>query len=143
VRTCGDCVVCCVYLRIDVPELKKEGMRHCPHVLTDEKEDPGKRVCYTGSGCSIYNKRPQVCREYSCEWVKGHGTEADRPDRCGVLIDRAKRIENAIECKPIWDGAADDPCGMGAIVRISRSTGRPALVTSFYERRLVRVVGRS
>jgi hypothetical protein len=37
-RTCGDCIVCCVYLKIDVPELRKEGMRHCPHVKADEPE---------------------------------------------------------------------------------------------------------
>ena len=141
-RTCGDCIVCCVYLRIDDPDLTKEGMRHCPHVKADEPEDPGKKVCYTGQGCTIYGKHPRVCQGYFCEWVQGHGEEEDRPDRCGMLIDRVKKIENAVECKPIWDGAADQPAGRIAIERIAKSKGMVALVTSFYERRLVRVVGR-
>jgi hypothetical protein len=142
-RTCGDCVACCVYLRIEEPELKKEGMRHCPHVMSDEPEIPGKRVCYTGKGCRIYESRPKTCAGFQCEWLKGHGEEADRPDRCGILIDRSKGIENAIECKPLWSKAYDEPAGRDAIERISKSTGEPALVISFYETHLVKVVGRA
>jgi Fe-S-cluster containining protein len=141
VRKCGDCVVCCVYLRIDVPELKKDGMSHCPHVLAAEDEDPGKRVCYNGAGCSIYENRPVVCKDYRCEWLNGHGNEEDRPDRCGILVDRLRGVENAIECKPIWQNAASEKEGWEAIQRISKSKGMPALVMSFYERHLVRVVG--
>jgi hypothetical protein len=142
-RSCGDCVACCIYLRIEDPELDKEGMRHCPHVATDEAEILGKRVCYTGRGCTIHEKKPKTCAGYQCEWLKGHGVDADRPDRCGILVDRSKGIENAIECKPLWDRAFDEPAGRSAIERISQSTGEPALVISFYERHLVRVVGRA
>jgi hypothetical protein len=140
-RTCGDCIVCCVYLKIDVPELTKPGMRHCPHVEADEPEVVGERVCYTGTGCKMHGAHPEVCKGYTCAWLRGHGTEEDRPDRCGVLMDNLKGVENAVECKPIWDGAADQPAGVDAIRRISASMGVPALVTSFYERHLVRVEG--
>ena len=141
-RKCGDCIVCCVYLRINDPELNKPGMSHCPHVWAAEPEVPGKRVCYNGEGCKIYDKRPVVCAGYTCAWLQGHGEEEDRPDRCGVLMDNLKRVQNAVECKPIWQGAADEPKGQDAIGRISSSKGVPALVTSFYEQVLVRVVGR-
>ena len=140
-RECGDCIVCCVYLKINVPELQKEGMRHCPYVQADEPEIPGKQVCYNGEGCMIYGKHPPVCKGYNCAWLKGHGEEEDRPDRCGVLMDNLKGVQNAVECKPIWDGAAEQPAGQKAIERVSESMGVPALVTSFYERHLVRVVG--
>jgi hypothetical protein len=140
-RTCGDCIVCCVYLKIDVPELRKEGMRHCPHVKADEPEVIGERVCYTGTGCKVHGDHPPVCKGYNCAWLRGHGTEEDRPDRCGVLMDNLKGVKNAVECKPIWDGAANDAAGVFAIQRISASMGVPALVTSFYERHLVRVEG--
>lgn len=142
-RECGDCVVCCVYLNIETSQLKKEAMTHCPHLETDEPEVRGKRVCYTGKGCQIYRVRPKVCAGYKCEWLQGHGDDSDRPDRCGVLVDRSKGVENAIECKPIWEGAAEAPSGREAIKRISKSKGMPALVTSFYEKHLVRVVGRA
>ena len=140
-RECGDCVACCVYLQIDDPELHKKGMRHCPYVETDQPEVVGKSVCYTGKGCRIYYNRPRTCAGYRCEWLKGHGNEEDRPDRCGILVDRSRAIENGVECKPLWDGAYDEDAGRAAIHRISKSTGNPALVISFYERQLIRVVG--
>jgi len=142
-RTCGSCVACCIYLRIDDPELEKEGMRHCPHVATDEPEVPGKSVCYTGQGCTIQHMKPKTCAGYQCEWLKGHGLDEDRPDLSGILVDRSKKIENAVECKPLWDRAYDEDAGRGAIGRISKSVGEPALVIGFYERHLVRVVGRA
>ena len=141
-RNCGDCVACCVYLRIEDPELDKGGMQHCPHVMTDEPEVVGKSVCYTGSGCRIQEKKPKTCSGFQCEWLKGHGAYEDRPDQSGILVDQSKGIENAVECKPLWDRAYDTPAGKGAIERISKSAGSPALVISFYERFLVRVVGR-
>jgi hypothetical protein len=118
-------------------------MRHCPHVEADEPEIVGERVCYTGKGCKIHGKHPKTCSGYKCAWLKGHGAEEDRPDKCGVLMDNSKGVKNAIECKPVWEGAAEEPAGQRAIERVSRDMDVPALVTSFYERRLVRVVGKA
>jgi hypothetical protein len=137
-RVCGECTVCCVYPRI--PELDKEGMRHCIHVIADEEEIPGERVCYTGKGCSIYGKHPETCQKYLCEWRRGRGADADRPDRCGVLIDRNKGIGNAVECKPLWQNAANQEAGAAAIKRIAQDANMAALVLSFYESRLMKVV---
>ena len=137
-RECGECIVCCVYPKI--PELDKDGMRHCVHAMADEPEIPGERVCYTGKGCDSYNGRPEVCRAYTCEWKRGRGSDADRPDRCGVLIDRNKGIGNAVECKPLWPNAANEDAGAAAIKRIAQDADMAALVLSFYESRLMRVV---
>ena len=138
-RTCGDCIVCCVYLRIR--QLDKPPMRHCKHVDADIPEVPGESVCYTGKGCTIYEDRPdEPCKGYRCEWINGHGADEDRPDRSGILIDRTKDIGNAVEVKPLWPDAADTPEGQETIERVARSKGMAALVLSFYERRLVRVV---
>jgi hypothetical protein len=51
-------------------------------------------------------------------------------------MDNLKGVKNAVECKPIWDGAANDAAGVFAIQRISASMGVPALVTSFCSRSL-------
>ena len=143
-RKCGDCIVCCVYLNIDVPELKKKALSHCPHVQAHADEVVGESVCFSGKGCTIYEKRPpDPCRGYRCEWLDGHGAEEDRPDRSGVLVDRMKNIKNAVEVRQLWYGAADLPAGQEAIERISESAAKAALVISFKERRLVRVVGRA
>jgi Fe-S-cluster containining protein len=64
--------MCCKVLEID--EFKKPAGRLCVH-------------CELGKGCGIYEKRPDVCREYECLWL----TERDlsvslKPERIGALL---------------------------------------------------------
>ena len=73
-RDCGECTVCCKSLRIDTPELKKRSDVPCPHL------SPVK-------GCSIYDSRPQVCRNWYCGWrIMPFLGDDMRPDRAKVLI---------------------------------------------------------
>jgi hypothetical protein len=53
-RRCGECSLCCRLL--DVKELKPTG-QWCPHC------QPGQ------GGCTIYQNRPRVCRDYACAWL--------------------------------------------------------------------------
>lgn len=92
--------------------------------------------------CKIYDRRPEVCAGYACLWLAGYGKTEDRPDRCGMLMDTTHRIPNAIECKQLFDGAADTPRGRAAIKRISRAIKRPAIVLAFYEKRIARIEGK-
>jgi len=141
-RTCGDCIVCCVYPSINTDNLVKRGCEHCPNLnLSDpvrvnvmqlSSDEPVK--------CRIYADRPDVCRGYTCLWLQGHGEDKDRPDRAMVLIDTTHKIENGIECKPLFPGGEDDPKVQATIRRMMKSTGSAACVSSFYERRFVRVV---
>ncbi len=132
-RTCGACAACCVYLKISA--LGKEALTPCPHLAGDARG-------YTAGGCAIQDTKPDVCRDYYCMWRLGHGGERDRPDECGIMADTLHNIAGAVECKQLWDGAADAPRGAKAIIRISQSSGRVAMVASYKETRLVRVVGR-
>lgn len=91
------------------------------------------------NNCEIYEDRPRTCRDYTCLWLAGYGRQNDRPDKSLMLIDNPNRIENAIECKPL----SADVDGEKVVKRFSRATGKVALVTSFRETRLVRVVGKS
>lgn len=133
-RQCGECTVCCTYLRISV--LGKPGLQPCSHLCSPAVDG------YTGQGCGIYETRPEVCSGYRCKWLDGHGEETDRPDRSGMLIDNVLRIKNAIQAKPIRKGAQDTIEGTAATERISRDTGTPALVCGFPETHMIRVVGR-
>jgi hypothetical protein len=139
-RTCGDCTVCCTYLRINQPQLVKRGLTPCPHL--DVKSEDGFCGQSVEGNCNIYQGRPPVCRDYSCVWLAGYGEEEDRPDRCGVLIDTVLPIKNSIQAKPIRPNAGDSLEGDRAIHRMSRDTGKPALVARFPETQMVRVVGR-
>jgi hypothetical protein len=73
-RECGECVACCKILGIDVPELAKPAGVLCQHC--------------TGTGCGIYQTRPQQCRDWHCAWRRiGAMPPATRPDRLGVMFD--------------------------------------------------------
>jgi len=92
--------------------------------------------------CGIYATRPPVCRDYACMWLAGHGSEDDRPDRCGVMVDSMTPVSNALRGVPLRAGAQDTVRGQLAVERISRSDGRPVMVCEYPETRLLRVVGR-
>jgi len=73
-RECGKCVVCCKALTIDDPHLQKLPGVMCGH-------------CKTGSGCTIYDTRPDPCRGFFCGWrYLGELDDRWRPDKSGVMI---------------------------------------------------------
>jgi Fe-S-cluster containining protein len=70
--TCQGCGACCVGLRVevrpsidDVPEdlicVDEEG--DTP-ILVMQQRDDGSCVALVGGECSIYDRRPQVCRDF-------------------------------------------------------------------------------
>jgi len=71
-RACGSCTMCCWMLRID--ELAKPEHSHCQH-------------CEEGAGCTIYNARPEPCREFYCGYraLPFAGPHWFPPD-CGMMI---------------------------------------------------------
>ncbi len=143
-RTCGDCIACCVYLKVS--ELDKKGFEHCRHLNLDHEVRPNE-MQLTGASCTnckIFNtpERPEVCSGYKCLWLLGHGLEKDRPDRSFIIADTTHDIENGIECKQLKEGIVNTPEAMETIIRMSRSTNKVALIPTFYEVRLEKVVGR-
>ncbi len=76
-RECGPCTACCTVF--DVSELEKGPFETCIHVCE--------------SGCAIYADRPEPCRAFRCQWLRGL-LEIDesidpglRPDVSGVVFD--------------------------------------------------------
>ena len=76
------------------------------------------------------------------DWNAFPGADCDRPDRSGMLCDTLHSIENGAECKPLGPDFENEERAVGAVLRICRSANRVGLVTNFYERKFVRVVGR-
>ena len=140
-RDCGECIACCVYLKI--PALDKPKLTHCQHLnLVEEvKENTMQLSAQACGSCGIYEDRPQVCKTYACAWLLGGGRESDRPDRSKMLIDTLHQIENAVECKPLYDGAQDTKKGKGAIRRIARDGKCTSIVLDFLETKILRVEG--
>jgi Fe-S-cluster containining protein len=64
---------------LGVHELQKDTYRACEHLCR--------------AGCGIYAERPESCRTFACQWLRGL-LEVDgavdpemRPDSCGVIFD--------------------------------------------------------
>jgi Fe-S-cluster containining protein len=76
-RQCGSCTACCEALHITEPGIEKLAGEPCRHLCA--------------SGCAIYAGRPEVCRAFTCEWLRGTGLKGDRPDKAGVILSLVKR----------------------------------------------------
>ncbi len=74
-RECGACNVCCKLHAIIDPELKKLPGVLCSHWTA-------------GTGCSIYERRPETCVGHHCGWRRlGQLDESWRPDGSNIYIE--------------------------------------------------------
>ena len=55
-KSCGACTMCCSAL--EIAHFNKPAGPLCVN-------------CRVGGGCAIYAERPQVCRDFECEWLTG------------------------------------------------------------------------
>lgn len=73
-RSCAGCTACCVLPEIDA--LQKPADRPCRH-------------CSVGIGCSAYDARPDLCRDFLCLWVTGDALGTHwQPSHAGMLVYR-------------------------------------------------------
>ena len=71
-KSCGSCTMCCKSLEID--HFKKPMGVMCSH-------------CVNNNGCTIYDTRPDVCREFLCEWIMDRTmSQVLRPDKIGTIF---------------------------------------------------------
>lgn len=73
-RACGSCTACCK--THEVYSIQKSAGTWCAW-------------CVPQKGCALYSRRPQECRDFQCEWLKGWGVEDDRLDRSNLVFDYA------------------------------------------------------
>ena len=74
-NTCDGCTLCCKLL--EIPELNKPVNEYCS-------------LCKVNSGCSIYNTRPQSCRDFNCLYITHNLTERLKPKNCHVVFEKLK-----------------------------------------------------
>lgn len=114
-RDCGDCIACCQALRIVDPQIGKPAGVMCRH--------------NTGSGCGIYEARPDICRIWFCLWrrIDAMPDEA-RPDRCGVIF--------------CLEGEDDHPNPFARFCVVARPVGSPRALRSSLVRQVVAMFAR-
>ncbi len=101
--------MCCAALEID--ELKKPAGPSCRHCV--------------GAGCGIYAARPQVCRDFECEWLTSRTLPQNfRPDRIGaILMEDSDVDEYRAVCAPSRPLAWRHPRVFAHLVAVAK-TGR-------------------
>jgi len=127
VRRCQSCTACCIHLPIPAgivgPDDKPPGAP-CPHV--------------DGCGCRVYARRPHVCDEFACAWLKSPDwPEAWRPDRSGLMclceeLDPGLFASAVYEVRP---GALRKPLALQIIERLRESTAAVVLIDHSRQRR--------
>ena len=121
-RACGACTTCCKILPINSRELKKTASVLCRH-------------CDEGRGCRIYDKRPEVCRGFYCEWRLNPLIPATwRPDKSGIFVERVAREH----IEEIPEGYAADYAILIMLLRPD-AIDRPALSETIEEHVVRRV----
>jgi hypothetical protein len=70
-RECGSCSMCCDVL--EVAAVGKPVNQLCKH-------------WQTGTGCTIYDDRPQMCRSFNCGWLQGHLSDHWFPERARMVL---------------------------------------------------------
>jgi len=81
-RQCGSCTKCCEgWLQADIYGHKMFPGKHC-NFLKQSK-------------CTIYDNRPDVCRDFECGWLRDDGTLFDewtRPDIVNHILVFTRQI---------------------------------------------------
>ncbi len=107
-KDCGSCTMCCKSLEIEY--FNKPMGEWCVNCI------------HTG-GCKIYQDRPQVCRDFVCEWQRERSLPSTlRPDRVGtILIEDPDSDEYHAVCDPSKPLAWRHPLMFKHLVAMAKS----------------------
>ncbi|HEX9213549.1 MAG TPA: YkgJ family cysteine cluster protein [Bradyrhizobium sp.] len=89
-RQCGSCNACCDIL--EVAGVDKPVNQLCRH-------------WQTGTGCTIYDRRPQMCRSFVCAWLQGHLDDEWFPATAGIVVHFSQDAVNVTvddDCPDRW-----------------------------------------
>ena len=89
------------------------------------QEAPGPKCvnCLSGGGCAIYTGRPEVCRDFECEWLTRRDLSRQlRPDLVGtILMEDADSDEYRAVCAPEKPMAWRHPMVFAHLVAMAKS----------------------
>jgi Fe-S-cluster containining protein len=116
-RQCGSCNLCCDVL--EVTAVEKPVNELCRH-------------WEVGKGCTVYDRRPQMCRSFSCAWVQGHLGDAWFPETARFVVHFSQDAVN-VQVDPNYPDRWREEPYFGKLCEWSltgiRRTGRPGYAT--------------
>tara|TARA_A200000113_G_scaffold213128_1_gene215267 strand:+ start:385 stop:843 length:459 start_codon:yes stop_codon:yes gene_type:complete len=90
---CGDCTVCCEIMGFTGQWASADRYNEADKLGVDYGAwNTCNKLCDTG--CSIQNKKPQICDEFFCSYIEYDLEDHYRPKDCGFVAHVQK-----------WDGA--------------------------------------
>ncbi len=111
-RSCQGCTACCMWLPI-------------PAGYVSQTEKPAKVACpwLKKGGCRIYPRRPSICQQFACTWLKQIDWPADwRPDHSGLLC-LTEHIVSGISGSAVYEmmpGRLTTPLGQAIVSAVGR-----------------------
>ena len=115
-RECGECTMCCLLLPI--PEAKSEHSKLCSH-------------CVLKKGCNIYNKRPNMCKDFNCNWLLDDTIPEElRPDKCNIIFENINK-ESVLALEHFNDVKACERKNVTDYIKILNDQGISVFVISF------------
>lgn len=124
-RYCMDCQQCCTVYHIDGLKSAREPCNN----LTDD-------------GCSIYNSRPDNCKNFQCMWSSGLGKEEDNPKLSGIILEKRNSNLNpptiyiAVE---VWKDAFNSKKGNITMNRFSQELNSKIIMINFAQDKVLAV----
>jgi hypothetical protein len=94
-RQCDGCTACCTVM--GVTELGKGNFIDCQHVVD--------------RGCGIYGSHPKSCKDFVCMWRIGVGSDEQKPNLIGLVIDTTRpghTFHPGLFIRELWDGAIEE-----------------------------------
>jgi len=91
--------------------------------ISELKKPAGPACEHCSGGCAIYAGRPQVCRDFECDWLTDRALPLTlRPDRVGtILMEADEGDEYRAVCSPQKPLAWRNPLVFAHLVRIAKS----------------------
>jgi Fe-S-cluster containining protein len=122
-RECGGCTACCTVC--EILELDKPIRTKCEHECE--------------IGCAIYENRPKTCQLFFCAWLRGFGTEDERPDKLGLFIEDRSGPPDGMQffVKEVCKGAANKPKAIDCLKRLKTRSGRNVYLMDWNMDRLI------
>lgn len=81
-NTCDGCYECC-----ELFEVKSSKTKTIEIINIDK---PAGILCeHCNSGCTVYETRPKICRDFVCAYIQQEGISIElRPDKCGIIFEK-------------------------------------------------------
>ena len=112
---CGDCSECCQGVLSFVDHSKDGDVIECGIGVLE-----GQRCVKYNGACTIYENRPDTCRNFNCLYIHDDLAEWLKPNKSGFIMYYSKELSNTINMVQTKEVPIDDRAFVAAIAWLIR-----------------------